>query len=81
MSEGYNLFKGRQSEGTPPQEQDKQPGYEYKMNPEPIYDDPAYKGSGKLKDKVALITGGDSGIADQLPSIMQKKEPMSALFT
>ncbi|MFC5712433.1 SDR family oxidoreductase [Thalassorhabdus alkalitolerans] len=62
MSEGYNLFKGRQSEGTPPQEQDKQPGYEYKMNPEPIYDDPAYKGSGKLKDKVALITGGDSGI-------------------
>lgn len=32
------------------------------MSPEPIYDDKSYKGSEKLKGKVALITGGDSGI-------------------
>jgi NAD(P)-dependent dehydrogenase (short-subunit alcohol dehydrogenase family) len=32
------------------------------MDPEPLYDDPEYRGSGKLRDKVALITGGDSGI-------------------
>ena len=32
------------------------------MNPAPIYDDENYKGSGKLKGKNALITGGDSGI-------------------
>lgn len=32
------------------------------MNPKPIYDDPEYKGTGKLKNKVAIITGGDSGI-------------------
>ena len=32
------------------------------MNPEPAYDAPWYKGTGKLQDKVALITGGDSGI-------------------
>ena len=32
------------------------------MQPEPIYDDKNYKGSGKLKGKNALITGGDSGI-------------------
>lgn len=32
------------------------------MNPPPAYDAPWYKGSGKLQDKVALITGGDSGI-------------------
>lgn len=32
------------------------------MNPIPISDNPEYKGSGKLKGKVAIITGGDSGI-------------------
>lgn len=46
----------------PPQHQPMQPGFEYLMVPRPIFDDPDYKGSGKLKDKVALITGGDSGI-------------------
>ncbi|TCN01245.1 NAD(P)-dependent dehydrogenase (short-subunit alcohol dehydrogenase family) [Paenibacillus sp. BK033] len=46
----------------PPQHQDHQPGLEYLMNPTPISDNPAYKGSGKLKGKVAIITGGDSGI-------------------
>ena len=46
----------------PEQEQDKQPGMEYLMNPLPVFDDPKYKGSGKLKDKVIIITGGDSGL-------------------
>lgn len=46
----------------PPQHQDIQPGIEAKMNPKPIFDNPCYKGSEKLKGKVALITGGDSGI-------------------
>jgi len=45
----------------PPQHQDVQPGIEAEMSPLPIYDD-GRKGSGKLKGKVALITGGDSGI-------------------
>lgn len=47
----------------PAQAQEEQPGLEYKMhNPEPITIRPNYKGADKLKDKVALITGGDSGI-------------------
>ena len=46
----------------PEQEQNIQPGMEYLMNPLPIFDNPNYKGSGKLKDKVAIITGGDSGL-------------------
>lgn len=46
----------------PPQHQDSQPGMESMMNPLPISDDENYKGSGKLQGKVALITGGDSGI-------------------
>ena len=46
----------------PEQEQKEQPGMEYLMNPRPIFDNPNYKGSGKLKNKVAIITGGDSGL-------------------
>lgn len=46
----------------PEQSQKKQPGMEYLMEPLPIFDNPNYVGSGKLKDKVAIITGGDSGL-------------------
>ena len=45
----------------PPQHQNRQPGREYQMNPRPKVEDER-PGSGKLKGKVALITGGDSGI-------------------
>lgn len=38
------------------------PGKEHKMDPEPIYDNENHKGYNRLKDKVAIITGGDSGI-------------------
>ncbi|WP_413160886.1 SDR family oxidoreductase [Capilliphycus salinus ALCB114379] len=46
----------------PAQSQQRKPALESEMTPKPQYDDPNYKGSGKLQDKVALITGGDSGI-------------------
>jgi len=46
----------------PPQKQDVQPGREAQMTPRPEYQAPEYRGSGKLQGKVALITGGDSGI-------------------
>jgi NAD(P)-dependent dehydrogenase (short-subunit alcohol dehydrogenase family) len=46
----------------PPQHQNQQPGMEYKLKPRPKADDASYRGSGKLQDKVAIITGGDSGI-------------------
>ena len=46
----------------PAQHQPVQPGLEYLMHPRPIFDNPDYKGSGKLKNKVVVITGGDSGI-------------------
>jgi NAD(P)-dependent dehydrogenase (short-subunit alcohol dehydrogenase family) len=45
----------------PPQHHEK-PGIESELDPRPRYRAPAYKGSGKLDGKVALITGGDSGI-------------------
>ena len=46
----------------PPQHQDIQPGIEAELNPQPKVIRHLYKGANKLKDKVALITGGDSGI-------------------
>lgn len=45
----------------PPQAQERQPGRESEMRPEPDFA-PRYAGSGRLKNKVAIITGGDSGI-------------------
>lgn len=45
----------------PPQSQ-QPPGEESKMTPRPKSDDPNYREAGKLRGKVALITGGDSGI-------------------
>jgi len=45
-----------------PEQHLSKPGIEAQLDPAPMYDAPFYKGSGKLQDKVALITGGDSGI-------------------
>jgi NAD(P)-dependent dehydrogenase (short-subunit alcohol dehydrogenase family) len=46
----------------PPQHQRQQPGREHKMKPRPRAEDEKHRGSGKLQGKVAIITGGDSGI-------------------
>lgn len=46
----------------PPQHQERQPGIESEMTPRPEAEEQGYQASGKLKGKVALITGGDSGI-------------------
>ncbi|UOR10405.1 SDR family oxidoreductase [Halobacillus amylolyticus] len=45
-----------------PQHQGQQPGIENAMDPKPIIENPDYNGSEKLQNKVAIITGGDSGI-------------------
>jgi NAD(P)-dependent dehydrogenase (short-subunit alcohol dehydrogenase family) len=45
-----------------PAQHQERPGIEREMMPRPEYEAPLYKGSGKLAEKVALITGGDSGI-------------------
>ena len=46
----------------PAQHQDRQPGHEADMEPQPQETAPGYRGSGKLDGKVAIVTGGDSGI-------------------
>ena len=68
---GNNFYKYNGEEGwkctkykilAPEQSQNVQPGMEYVMNPRPIFDNPYYIGSDKLKGKVAIISGGDSGL-------------------
>lgn len=55
-----------------PQSQ-KKPGLEAKMSPAPVFDDPEQKGSGKLHNKVAVITGGDSGIGRAIAVLFAKE--------
>ncbi len=56
------MSKEEWKKGKLPGQTQSQPGKESKMNPKPEYIRDSYKGSEKLNNKVALITGGDSGI-------------------
>ncbi|HJV16091.1 MAG TPA: SDR family oxidoreductase [Bacillales bacterium] len=62
-----------QKNAFPPQHQNHQPGIESEMNPRPISVDPNYKGSGKLSNKIAIVTGGDSGIGKSVAIYFAKE--------
>lgn len=56
------MAKKEDEQSFPPQHQEKEPGRREEMKPKPKTDDEGYRASGKLKDRMAIITGGDSGI-------------------
>lgn len=58
---GEKMFEFRKPQ-FPPQHQNRQPGLESEMHPKPVYKKEKGVGCSKLKDKIAIITGGDSGI-------------------
>jgi NAD(P)-dependent dehydrogenase (short-subunit alcohol dehydrogenase family) len=57
----------------PPQHQEQRPGREYKMDPKPEFEKKDYKAAGKLSGKIALITGGDSGIGRSVAVLYAKE--------
>lgn len=60
--EEAKVLMTQQQEQFPPQQQEQQPGVRSDMEPTPESIRPTYRAAGKLAGKVALITGGDSGI-------------------
>jgi len=74
LASGENLlWMPKENKIRPPQHQRRQPGRQYKMRPQPRSGAREYIGCGKLRGKIALITGGDSGIGRAVAVLLAKE--------
>ena len=63
-----------------PQGHQNKPGTEHTLEPEPMYDAPFYRGSGKLEGLAAIVTGGDSGIGRSVAVLFAREGADVAIF-
>ena len=65
----------------PPQHQDRQPGQETEMRPQPLTIGEYYQAAGKLEGMTAIVTGADSGIGRAVAVHYAREGPMSRCST